>query len=184
MPEGCVSGTIRAWNHGHNLLLTQTHKPEFQSFLLATIRATCIVLDIDAPLPERPLVSEFKWNNCNHDVFEMTLDSVTLLHKRLVKVCSCYSHDRFCNSNGVTNSEGSDENDWDRRYLRWPVLFHQSQDACDCTDYALWSMHGSPQHTDRPSRGAQPRPITDALIWNQTAFHKAINLSTPPYVAS
>lgn len=40
------------------------------------------------------------------------------------------------------------------------------------------------EHTSGPSRGAQPQPIMDALIWNQTAFHKAINLSTPPYVAS
>lgn len=95
-----------------------------------------------------------------------------------------YSHDRFCNSKGATSSEGSNENDWNRKYVRWLVLFHQSQDACDCTDCALWSTHGRPQHTDWPSRGAQPRPIMDAFIWNQTAFHKAINLSTPPSVAS
>lgn len=111
MSEGCTSGEIGGSSYGYDGVLTQTHKPEAKSLLLAqAIRAPCVVLDPDAALPGIPLVSEIKFSDSKGDVVEITLDSVTHPLKRLVKVSTCSSHDRFCNRNG-----GSYENDCDGR---------------------------------------------------------------------
>lgn len=179
MPEGCISGTIRGWSYGYNLPLTRTHNPEPKSFLLAAIGATSIVLDMDAAVPEWLLVSDLEELNYNHNVF----NKPWLTHPPIQNACNGFDmllpwqvlQQQWCDQ-----LRGKLQKRLWRESPRWLVLFHRSQDTCDCTDYTLWFTHGRPQHTDWPSRGAQCLPIMDALIWNQTAFGKAKSLSTPP----